>query len=307
MSLRPTRMSVMAGVEYGSKQWHLTDTSMRRIWILLVAALSTSVPAAFCATDARLPVPSLDTLLERVLERARQEEAEQAAFKQCYGYTRTRVTEYRNGDGVLKHRKAKTRVNDPKVVPLVYHPPSPGLEMDLAKRPKESQPVSDTQTNIRGKAFEKSDFPLNEDIIKRFDFTLSGRELINGRAALVIDFKPTTRKVPERGIKDRFINKAAGRVWLDEADCAVAKADLYLSEKVNVIGGLVGAVSKFTLSIQRERTAEGIWFIRDQEWHLEGREVFVRRKVDYYEKYKEVRKVHEPVLFSSIDAQAGDD
>lgn len=297
----------MTGVEYDANRWHLTNTSMRRIWILSVVAVLASVHEALPGPDVNQPLPPLETLLERVLERAQQEEAGQATFKQCYGYTRTRVTEYRNGEGVLKKRKAKTRVNNPQVIPIVYHPPQPKATSSLVIGAEGSGPVSETQTNIRGKAFEKSDFPLNEDLIRRFDFTLSGREMINGRAALVIDFKPTKRKVPERNIKDRFINKAAGRVWLDEADCAVAKADLHLSEKVNVLGGLVGAVSTFTLSIRRERTAEGIWFIREQQWHLEGREVFLHRKVDYYEKYKDVRKLHEPALFSSIDAQASDD
>jgi hypothetical protein len=280
---------------------------MRRIWTLFAVAVLASVPEVFSATDLDQPLPPLETLLERVLERAQQEEAEQAAFKQCFAFTRTRVTECRNGDGVVKSRKVKTRVNDPKVIPVVYHPPQPKVNSGLTLQAEGSQPASETHTNLRGKAFEKSDFPVNEDLIKRFDFTLSGRELINGRPALVIDFQPTKRKVPERSLKDKFINKAAGRVWLDEADCAVAKADLRLSEKVNVVGGLVGAVSKFTLSIQRERAAEGIWFIREQEWHLEGREVFVRRKVDYYEKYKDVRKVHEPALFSSVDAETAND
>jgi hypothetical protein len=148
---------------------------------------------------------------------------------------------------------------------------------------------------------------LNEDLLKRFDFTLSGREVVNGRPALIVDFKPASRKPPEKSIKDRFINKAAGRVWVDEADYAMVKADLHLTEKVNVVGGLVGAVAKFTLSIQRERTPEGLWFIRKQNWHLEGREVFIRRQVDYHEEYKDVRKVHEPALFSSVDAATSDD
>jgi hypothetical protein len=40
---------------------------------------------------------------------------------------------------------------------------------------------------------------------------------------------PATRKRLENSIKDRFINKAAGRVG-DEADYALVKANLHLSE-----------------------------------------------------------------------------
>ena len=259
---------------------------------MLATTVLSAMSLPLAAQTISPPLPPPETLFERVLERAQQEEAEQATFKQCYSYTRTRVTEYRNGDGVVKKRKAKTRVNNPTLMPVAYHA-QPKAKREPAGVSDYDQPVSDTQTNVNGRAFEKSDFTLNDDLLKRFDFTLSGREVINGRPALVVDFKPASRKPPEKSIKDRFINKAAGRVWVDEADYALVKANLHLSEKVNVIGGLVGAVSKFTLAIERQRTPEGLWFIRKQNWHLEGREVFVRRKVDFHEEYKDVRKVHE--------------
>lgn len=277
--------------------------------MMIATVVLTAMLAPLSARSAKPPLPSVESVLERMLERAQQEMADQETFKQCYSYTRTRETEYRNGEGELKKRKAKTRVNNPTLIPVVYHPspePEPQLATDSGKR----QPVSDTHTNVRGRAFEKSDFPVNGDLLKRFDFTVSGREVINGRPALVVDFKPTRPKAPEKNIKDKFINKAAGRVWVDETDYAMVKANLYLSEKVNVVGGLVGAVSKFNLFIERNRTPEGIWFTRKQNWHLEGREVFIHRKVDYQEEYKDVRKVHEPDLMarlSSIDGESADD
>jgi hypothetical protein len=283
---------------------------MNKMWIMLATAFWFAMPSLLSAQSASPPLPTLETMFELVLERAQREETDQSIFKQCYGYTRTRVTEYRNANGDLKKRKAKTKTNDPTVVPIVYQSP-PGVVYKAAPESGRSQPVSNTYTNGRGKAFEKSDFPLNDDLLKRFDFTLAGREVIHGRSALVVDFKPASRKPPERSIKDRFINKAAGRVWVDEGDYALVRANLHLSEKVNVIGGLVGAVTKFILSIERERTSEGLWFIRKQNWHLEGREVFVRRQVDYHEEYKDVQKVHEPDTirfgFSSVDAEAADD
>jgi hypothetical protein len=95
---------------------------------------------------------------------------------------------------------------------------------------------------VRGKAFKKDDFALNNDLFGRFDFTVAGREVLNGRSALIVDFQPAKKNVPVRNLKDRFINKAAGRVWVDEADYKLVKADLHLTERVNVVGGLVGAV-----------------------------------------------------------------
>ena len=53
----------------------------------------------------------------------------------------------------------------------------------------------------------------------------------------------------------------------------------------------VGAVWKFTFGFLRERTPDGVWFTRGSDWHLEGREVFVHRTVDYHEERTDVRKV----------------
>jgi hypothetical protein len=65
---------------------------------------------------------------------------------------------------------------------------------------------------------------------------------------------------------------------------------VHLTEKVNVVGGLVGSIWKFDYGFDRVRTADGLWFTHGVDWHLEGREVIVRRTVDYHEGKSEVRK-----------------
>jgi hypothetical protein len=96
--------------------------------------------------------------------------------------------------------------------------------------------------------------------------------------------------MPERNLKDRFINKAGGRVWVDEGDYCLVKADVHLTQKVNVGFGLIGAVWKFDYGFERGRTDDGLWFTRDVNWHLEGREVVINRQVDYHEKMIDIRR-----------------
>src|SRR6185369_13713805 len=121
------------------------------------------------------------------------------------------------------------------------------------------QPVSETHSNIRGKALKVKEFSI-PDLVKRFQFTLVGREMLNGRPTLVADFKPANDHLPVNSFADRFINKAAGRVWVDEEDFAIAQGQLHLTQQVNVLGGLVGAVWKFNYDFTRMRTPEGYWF-----------------------------------------------
>lgn len=246
--------------------------------------------------DDAAPLPELDSVLKRVMEQVEKEEQNEREFKLNYSYTRSKKTEFKNSKGEVKKTEAKTKANDPLARRAATTPKTPRPRGALA-----DGPVTETQSNVRGKAFEKSDFPIGDDLINRFEFTLVRRELVNGRPTLVIDFKPANRKLPEKSIKEKFLNKAAGRVWVDEVDSVPVKADLHLSAPVSVLGGLVGAVQKFTFTFNRQRTPEGIWFTVDSDWHLEGREVFVRRIIDYHEETKDVIRVIAPASSASSE------
>jgi len=235
-----------------------------------------ATPSEAAALSA--PLPTLDTVLKRVAEQVEKVDENELMFKRGYSFTRVRKTEYKNSDGEVKKTEEKTKNNNPltKRVAVVTKP--------AGVQPANGQgSAKETQANGADKPYERSDFQIDDDMLGRFDITLVRREMLNGRPALVIDFKPTKRKVSEKSIKEKLLNKAAGRVWIDEQESIPAKADLHLSAPVSVFGGLVGAVQKFTYSLNRQRTPEGIWFTVDSDWHLEGREVFFKRIIDYHE------------------------
>jgi hypothetical protein len=237
------------------------------------------------AQDTNAPLPTTELILRRVVERVKKEGDNDRAFDKRYSYSRTKVTEYRNSAGELKKHEEKSSVHDPMAAKH-SQPDAAKSNPDSGK----SEAVSDTHSNVRGRQFKRDDFLLNQDLVRRFRFTLVGREWINGRPALTIDFVPVDKKMPERNLKDRFINKAGGRVWVDEVDYCLVKAGVHLTQKVNVGFGLIGAVWKFDYGFERERTDDGLWFTRDVNWHLEGREVVINRRVDYHEKMIDVRR-----------------
>ena len=265
---------------------------MKSIWQTVARAVLLATPLPLLAERiAEPPLPSVATVLRRVVDQTEKESDNERAFNQRYGYTRTKVTEFRNAKGDLKKREEKKIANHPSGVPVAYRaqPAGPTPEPNLGE--EKSEAVTEASSNVRGKAFEKKDFSINDDLLGRFEFDLAGRKTINGRPTLVLEFKPAKKNLPERNIKDRFINKAAGQVWVDEADYVIAKAEVYLTDAVNVVGGLVGAVWKFNYSFHRERTLDGLWFTRAVDWHLEGREVILRRAIDYHEGKTGVRKL----------------
>jgi hypothetical protein len=233
------------------------------------------------------PLPTMDTIVSRAIQAPQHESANDRAFNRHYSYTRTKATDYHNSSGDLKKHDEKQNVNDPA------HPTANRLKQMSAEAKMDSpanNPPTGAQASGKGKAVDKKDFPLTADLVKRFTLTLAGSEVINGRPALIVDFKPADDNLPVNNFKDKFINHAAGRVWVDEGDYSLMKADLHLTQPVSIFGGLAGVVRKFNYSFDRVRTADGLWFPSDVNWHFEGREILVNRVIDYHEETTGVRK-----------------
>jgi len=255
-------------------------TYLRSTLIVLIF-LANSLPAQ----TGTAPLPPLETVIQRTLERAAVEDDNDREFNLNYHYERIRLTEYRNGKSVLKkHEEKRTAEGVNATNPAPVAAPAPAGK---------DEPLSDSHSNIHGRVLAVKDYSLS-NLVSRFQFKLFGRETVNGRSTLALDFQPAGNNLPVHSYKDYFINKAAGRVWVDEADYAIAKADLHLTQQVNVLGGLAGAVWKFTYSFERIRTPEGFWFARHVDWHLEGREVIFHRIVDYHEQKIDEQKVFPP-------------
>lgn len=252
-----------------------------------LAALAFLGPARAVTLDSARQTPIQD-LLRRMLARAAEEGKNDQAFKERYAYIRTKTTDELDNKGRVKKHEVKKSENIPAPAP---EPTAVSLAVPSSAA-GEAAP-QDSTANIRqgkGRAFQKNDFPLTGDLLDRFEVTLAGRDVCDGRPLLVLDFKPASKKLPVRNFKDRFINKVAGRVWVDEAEAVVAKADLRLTEEVSVVGGLVGALKKFDYSFDRKRTPDGLWYTAGVHWRLEGREVFFSKILEYKEAKDDVRK-----------------
>lgn len=249
--------------------------AVHQIIILGALALALALPLAARAVSTNSPpLPTLEEILPRVLERSKLERQNDRDFDARFIFLRTRLTETRNGDGELKKREEKITTNTPALKQLAAS----------------STNAPGRRAATRGRAYEKDEFDVNNDLIKRFVFTLVGREALNGRPTLLVDFVPAKGKLSERNVKEKFLNRTAGRVWLDEEEMAMVKVAIRLTDRVNVIGGLVGAVWKMNFGFERLRTDDGLWYTRDATWHLEGRELFSQRTIDFHEQRTDVRR-----------------
>jgi hypothetical protein len=227
--------------------------------------------------------PSIDTVLEHVRQAAKQESANDRNFRARYAFVRIKTNRELDGKGRVKKEETKRNQNNPVVSRTSYVPPSTRVATAAIGPATPPKPAN--------QAFDKSDFTLSDDLFKRFNFTIVRREQVNARSTLLIEFQPVKPALPVRSFKDRFLNKAAGRAWVDEGDWNLAKIDVRLIEKVNVVGGLVGAVKGFNYTMDRLRTQEGLWYTRAVHWRLEGRELFSSKVLEYEENRSDVKRV----------------
>ncbi len=238
-------------------------------------------------------MPKVEGVIKNAVKRSELEAQNDIDFKQKYYFVRSKLTEIRNFDGELKKSDSRISTNHPTKVVVA---PKPEAESDKAlatviRSPKDEHLASSGAQKAAARKFDKNQFQFNDDLVGRYDFKMVGREVTNGYSLLVLDFKPKKKKLPENGIKDRVINRVAGRVWVDEREFAIKRCNLTLLESVNIVGGIVGEAQKFDYSFDRERTEDGLWFVRDSKWFLEGREVILHRRANYHETRTQVRKV----------------
>jgi hypothetical protein len=74
---------------------------------------------------------------------------------------------------------------------------------------------------------------------------------------------------------DRLLNQLAGRVWIDEQEFEIARAELGSQAKIT-LGGVMevlGSLKRFNFVLERIRLQDGIWFNRLANGDFEGRKL----------------------------------
>jgi hypothetical protein len=206
-----------------------------------------------------------DEVLARILKRVETETAMRREFEETHAYVVEKITERRDAANQLRERKVEREEHDPR-----------------------EEPVGDDD---QGPGYRQKDFKVDQELLDRYRITLARVEAVHGRPAWALEFEPTDPPRPAKGVKERFLNQIAGTVWVDQAECTMARLEMRLVEPVHVIGGLVGAVKACQVFLQRERAPSGLWYNATMRWRLEGRKLLVTTVMIHEERRSEVRRV----------------
>ncbi len=258
------------------------------VWLVVFGC---HLPAVGAPTNAW---PTADFLVERVVERSAWNEAQQ--IRNRYSFVRRHTTDELNDKGVLKERK--DRVYEVTPIGGVGH-----SRLVL----KDNQPLSASEARKEAdkekKAWEASNAGLqqpitpdkgrsiNDDLVRRFEFTVVGEEMLAGRRSFVLNMEPKSRALPVKQLQDHFFNKLGGKVWIDAEDFEVARAEVSLREKVPIVFNVLGAMNKFTIHFRKRRLPEGVW-LTDRSWvDMETRKLMITSHVNHLLEWRDFKLV----------------
>ena len=242
-------------------------------------------------------LPTVQDVLKKAIERAKW--SDEQKFENKYAWTRHQITEQYDSKGNVKKREDKVY----QVFPIDGESYSRLVQKDgksLAGRELRVEQENERkfrETVARKKrqpqsAHRKKDYvddlKFDAVLIARYQWDVTGREAVNGRPAYILSFQPRPNW-PVKRIIDRLLNRAAGRLWVDEKDYEIARVDLHLAENVSAWGGILASVKKFVLRFEQTKVDQMAWLPSYIDGYLDGRILIKTLRVKVLEQHSEFR------------------
>ena len=110
-------------------------------------------------------------------------------------------------------------------------------------------------------------------VLARYDFKAVGREEVEGRPTLVFSFAPVAGK---RDLEADFVlRRLAGRIWVDEEERELVRAELRNTDKIKVAFGLGATVSSLDMTLAFRKIEDGVWLPSRVVFGASGRKFLV--------------------------------
>lgn len=248
-----------------------------KLQLSLAAVLALVSPGIGAAQNAT-GLPTAKEIIDKVVERARWVEQNRPALQ--YSYTQHLTIEKLDDNNAVKEREERVYQlvlieGEPylRLVEKNGKPASPDDLEDERKREKEFRKRLEEQRRRKSKGDDER-FRFDQELAGKYRAEVLGREVVNGRPVWVLRFEPKSRDLPVRRRIDRLTNKLAGKLWIDEKDYEVAKAEARLTGPAKFGWGMVANFYKFDLVAEQVRLDDSTWLPLRADALLQGRIVF---------------------------------
>lgn len=246
------------------------------------------IAAWLVLTLAALPAAETPDVREIVRRAAR--EYERAVHEaDAYSYRERMVIRDLDGDGNVKSEEIKTHEytmiegspyrrlllqNDKPVSPEEAKGQAEAL--DKTREARRQEPAEVRRKRIR-EYEERRDrnLPAVREVPDAFNFHLAGTETIDGRPAWVIEGTPRDGYHP-KDRRAKLFTGLKGKVWIDQADYQVVKAEGELIEPVYFALFLVRIGKGAWVKVEQTRVAEGLWLPKRIDYQVSARIGFIK-------------------------------
>jgi len=160
-------------------------------------------------------------------------------------------------------------------------------ELQKREAKKEAKEERDKQN---GKDEKAKDDPGIEVFLRASQFVNPRRERFHGQDVLVFDFQPNPQAEP-RNLEEKFVQKLAGVIWIDEKALNVARLQAYFVGDAKIAGGMLANIQKGTsLVLEQGFINNEVWLPTLVEAHVGGRVLMLKgftvNQVMRYSDYK---------------------
>jgi hypothetical protein len=232
--------------------------------VILTALLLSACPAA-------APLPEGDAYVRGLLDAQRGRE--EALSRYSYDVSEV-VDDLDASGGVRKRRSRELEVYFVKGRPVRQLVGRNGQPLTGREREKEERRAREEAEAI-AKGNTASELPgvRLSKLLARYRFLAVGREELAGRCAIAFDFEP--RPGDFELDWDSVFRRLRGRLWVDEADQAVAKVAVDNSSGIKIALGLAVSVKTLAFRAEFAHLEDGVWLPRSLETLVVGRKLLV--------------------------------
>ncbi len=247
-----------------------------------LAAIFLACAVRVVANDSA-PLPKADEVVRKIIERAKNREAQRAAAS--FQYVQHRVIEKFDEKGAVRDHEERRYEVQPlggaSYTALVEKNGRPLAGADLEEEQAKRRRFIERQAARNLGRSENERVPLDGELFARYRGEVVGRDVVGGRPALVMEFSPRNRDLPIRRRQDYLLNKLAGKVWVDEKDFDIVKVEARLTERTRIFWGLLGNIEKADLYFEQTRVGDGVYLPEHLSFFMDGRKLFtpIREKI----------------------------
>jgi hypothetical protein len=231
-------------------------------------------------------LPEGNAYVRGLLDRQRQHEES----LNRYAYDVHQTEETLDGRGVATERRTRGyEVFHVKGRPVRRQVSANGRPLPRKAQEKEDRRARELAAAIAaGKvAIERPGMRLSP-ILERYDFKAVGRESVSSRPTLVFAFTPLPGSRPLDG--DGVLRTLAGRIWVDEAERELVRAEVRNTAAVKFAFGLGARVSSLSFALAFQPVEDGLWLPERLEAEVAGRALLLKgfhaRVVENYDNYQ---------------------